>query len=92
MRVDLDTIASMGCCICGAHAQIHHLRRNPETGAHFGLSQRAPDWYVIPLCPTHHQHGGFGVAIHAGVREWERIHGTEAEHWVNVQRKLGRVA
>lgn len=88
----LDAVAELGCVICGAPASIHHLRRNPETGSHYGLSQRAPDCYAIPLCRTHHQTGGYGVAIHAGQREWERIHGTEAEHWQRVQERLGRVA
>jgi hypothetical protein len=35
---------------------------------------------AIPLCPTHHQHGGYGVAIHAGKKAFEAAVGmTEVE-------------
>jgi hypothetical protein len=32
---------------------------------------------AIPLCPNHHQNGGYGVALHAGQREWEKRYGSE---------------
>jgi hypothetical protein len=34
---------------------------------------------AIPLCPMHHQHGGWGVALHAGQKEFEKRYGTEEE-------------
>ena len=34
---------------------------------------------AIPLCPMHHQHGGYGVALHAGQKTFEKKYGTESE-------------
>lgn len=44
------------------------------------MGLRARDEDSIPLCERHHRTGGYGVAFHAGQKEWERIHGTQAEH------------
>lgn len=94
----LDAVASLGCIVCRNEgngyvpALVHHLRRNPETGAHLGMSQRAEHAWTIPLCPAHHQYGGFGVAYHAGPREFEKNYGTEVELWNQVEEMLKRVA
>ena len=75
----LDAVASLGCIACynigypDSPANIHHIRAGQ------GMSQRASNYETIPLCPTHHQHGGHGVAIHAGQKTWEATHGTETE-------------
>lgn len=75
----MDRVAALGCIACkneGAGyvpACVHHLK----TG--MGMGQRASNFQTIPLCPTHHQNGGFGVAFHAGSREWQKNHGTETE-------------
>ena len=75
----LDAVAALGCIACynmghmDTPASIHHIRNGQ------GMSQRASNYETIPLCPTHHQHGGHGVAIHAGQKTWEGIHGTERE-------------
>lgn len=69
----LSKIAALGCIICGAPANIHHPRFA------CGMSQRASNWLVIPLCPAHHQHGPFGHAVHNGQQEFEKTYGTEAE-------------
>lgn len=39
---------------------------------------------------THHQHGGYGVAYHAGPAEFERRFGTQAEllEWCNARLKM----
>jgi hypothetical protein len=74
-----DVVAGIGCVVCrnlgygNTPAMIHHIR----TGQ--GMSQRAPDALVIPLCPMHHQQGGRGVAIHAGQKEFENLYGSELE-------------
>jgi hypothetical protein len=49
-------------------AQLHHLREGQ------GMSQRAADTLVIPLCPEHHQgkNGLHGL----GTREFERRYKT----------------
>lgn len=66
-------VASLGCVVCGKPSSLHHPRFC------VGMGQRSSDWLVIPLCPDHHQHGGFGVAIHAGQGTFEKNFGTEQE-------------
>lgn len=76
-RKYLSWVAAMGCIVCrnlgyeNTPSEIHHLR----TGQ--GAGQRASNQTVIPLCPQHHRLGGYGVAIHAGQRQWEKLYGTE---------------
>ena len=78
-------VAELGCIVeiidefgdkrlCGSPACLHHPRGAKfETGG--GLKS---DWKdLLPLCPTHHQHGGYGVAFHAGKRIWEKKFGTQ---------------
>ena len=73
----MGDVASMGCVVCRnaaygeSPAEIHHIRNGQ------GMSQRASNYEVIPLCPTHHRTGGFGIAIHAGQETWEAAFGTE---------------
>lgn len=67
-------VVELGCCICQQEPEIHH-----ETGA--GLALKSSNEDVMPLCHRHHRTGGYGVAIHAGVKEWEKIHGTQ-KHWI----------
>lgn len=56
----LDRVAGLGCILCRhlgngyTPAEIHHLREGQ------GMSQRASDWIVAPLCPEHHR-GRTGV-------------------------------
>lgn len=63
-------VAALGCAICRmlgwgvTPAALHHIREGQ------GMSQRASDMLVIPLCPEHHQ-GDTG--FHGlGEREFER--------------------
>ena len=78
-RDHMGKVAALGCIAClnmgypGTPAAVHHIL----TGA--GMSQRASHYDTLPLCGAHHQTGGHGVAIHAGVKTWEGIHGTELE-------------
>ena len=75
-------VAALGCVVCWREwqvmspAAIHHTDGKTKPGAHL---------QVLPLCAQHHQHGGYGVALHAGRAEWERRYGTQAEllQWVN---------
>ena len=63
-------VASLGCILCRhfdlgeTPATLHHVREGQ------GMSQRASDWLVIPLCKEHHQ-GKTG--IHGGefYRRWK---------------------
>ena len=78
-RQHLDRVARLGCCVCirlgygESPAEIHHQRKLA------GMGQRSSHFDVIPLCPLHHRTGGYGVAIHAGQKEWESRYGTELE-------------
>lgn len=70
----LSRAGEMPCIVCTLQhlgdtpAAIHHLDGKTKPGAHF---------LVIPLCSLHHQNGGYGVALHAGKKEFERRYGTE---------------
>ena len=74
-RAHMDRVAQMGCLICGSPALIHHVRENNEKRNHMK---------VLPLCDRHHRnYGVFGEALHAGVKEWEKNHGTQKE-WLAI--------
>ena len=44
----MNRVAAMGCLLCGQPAQLHHVREGQ------GMSQRASNFCVVPLCPEHH--------------------------------------
>jgi hypothetical protein len=68
-------LADLGCIVCllGGYGhspcEIHHIR----TGV--GKGQRSHWSKAIGLCPSHHRLGGYGVAIHAGVKAFEQAVG-----------------
>lgn len=71
----MNRVAEMGCILCkrlgyeGTPAELHHIRE----GA--GMSQRASDFLVVPLCPEHHR-GKTGM--HGlGSRGFERRYGID---------------
>lgn len=84
----LDRVASLGCIACrnsglgDTPAEIHHC------SAGTGLSVRADNYQVIPLCQIHHRNGGHGVAIHAGRQSWQAVFGTEKELLAQTLREL----
>lgn len=51
-------VASLGCIVCSLEgneevpANLHHVREGQ------GMSQRASDFLIIPLCRKHHQEKG----------------------------------
>lgn len=68
----MDRVAGLGCCLCRrlgygpTPAQLHHIREGQ------GMSQRAQDTLVIPLCQEHHT-GGSGV--HGmGAKAFQRVY------------------
>jgi hypothetical protein len=76
----------LGCLVCGAPAEIHHI----TTGV--GMGQRASNYQTIPLCSNHHRNGGHGVAIHAGKRTWEATFGREVDLLAQVNERLNTEA
>jgi len=72
----MSKVADLGCIVCKhqfliySPAAIHHIDGKTKPDAHFK---------TLPLCPAHHQTGGYGVALHAGRAEWEKRYGTQAE-------------
>ncbi len=51
----MGRVAELGCIVChlldlrsSERPQLHHIREGQ------GMSQRAPNWLVIPLCQEHH--------------------------------------
>ena len=74
----LSRVAELGCFICGGLAEIHHIRTGQGR-------MRASHYDVIPLCPIHHRNGGYGVAIHAGIKGFELNYGSELDMLAKVK-------
>ena len=72
-RAHCNLVASLGCMVCGAPAELHHVMMGT------GLSQRSDHFMVIPLCGVHHRTGQYGEALHAGLAAFEDRYGTESE-------------
>lgn len=90
-KAHLQRVAELHCVVCRnlgfgeSPAEIHHLRSGAGTG------QRSCHRRSIPLCPPHHRTGGYGVAIHAGQKEWEKNYGSEEILLAQINRELGEV-
>jgi 5-methylcytosine-specific restriction endonuclease McrA len=88
-REHMGVVAGLCCVVCrnlrlgDSPAEVHHVRYLAGGG------QRSGNMDTIPLCPAHHRLGGYGVAIHAGQEEWERLYGTEAELLEQVKAETG---
>lgn len=71
-------VVALGCICCsnigieGSPSEAHHI----NSGA---MGKKSSHKHVIPLCHRHHRTGGYGIAVHAGKKEWERRHGTEIQ-------------
>ena len=83
-----DKLSQLGCIVClregWGHSppHIHHIRHG------MGMGMRNNFMNAIPLCPNHHQHGGHGIALHAGQETFESKFGTEEELLADT---LGRI-
>lgn len=61
----MNRVAELGCLICRADAELHHVREGQ------GMSQRASNYLVVPLCPDHHR-GNNGIHSHGFYRMHKR--------------------
>lgn len=66
-----ERVVELGCIICQSPAEIHHCFTS--------MGCKKDDSEVIPLCPAHHRNGGYGRALHAGKKAFEKTYGTEKE-------------
>ncbi|CAB4133828.1 Recombination enhancement, RecA-dependent nuclease [uncultured Caudovirales phage] len=88
-KAHYSKLSQLGCIVCLREGfgysppHIHHIR----TGQ--GMAQRADYLDAIPLCPNHHQNGGYGVALHAGQGKFESRFGTEIELLKHTKRLIG---
>jgi hypothetical protein len=75
----LQSLTDLGCIACllvgirTPSVEIHHLRKG------VGMGQRSNHYRAIPLCAPHHRTGGYGIALHAGQKAFERKYGTEED-------------
>jgi len=67
-REYMGRVAELGCIICGCPASVHHIREGQ------GISQRASNYLVVPLCYEHHQGA---LSIHNAKRQFEGLFGDE---------------
>lgn len=81
-------VADLGCMICAAPAQIHHVVGGSaaEAGIRRGMSQKVSDEHVIPLCMWHHV-GGEGIHT-IGVETWEARYGNQTDMLIALSVKL----
>lgn len=88
----MDRVASLGCIVCknlgfqDSPASLHHIRSG------MGMGQRNDNYHILPLCSKHHQTGGYGIALHAGIKRWEEKHGTEMSLYHQLLGELGRTS
>lgn len=77
----LARVAALDCAVaerwgheCGGRITCHH-----PTGIEWrGMSQKAKDEEVIPLCEAHHQHSRNAIHL-MGKKPWEAKYGTQRE-------------
>jgi len=71
----MGKVAELGCVVCRnlghgpTPALVHH--------AFYGAGKRDKHFLIFPLCPTHHQTGGVGVALHADDKAFYALYGSE---------------
>lgn len=86
-REHIGSVAALGCIVCrnlgfgASPAEVHHIGNGTP-------GKKASNFETIPLCPTHHRHGGHGVAVHAGRKAFEANFGTERELLEQTRREL----
>ncbi|AUR89854.1 recombination enhancement RecA-dependent nuclease [Vibrio phage 1.133.O._10N.222.51.E4] len=75
-KAHIEKVVSLGCVVCSELG----IQDSPAEAHHIGngtMGKKASNFEVIPLCPSHHRLGGYGVAVHAGRKAFESAYGTE---------------
>ena len=66
----MDRVAQLPCCTCGDWpVQLHHVREGQ------GMSQRASNYLVVPLCPPCHTgpSGFHGNKAMMKIKKWDEM-------------------
>ena len=79
-REHIGNVVRLGCVVCrntgldvyDVACEAHHIGGG-------GMGKKSSNKKVIGLCYLHHRGGGHGIAVHAGRKAFEFVHGTEAE-------------
>jgi len=85
----MGRVAALGCYLCqhlgygATPAQVHHLREGQ------GMSQRASNWLVAPLCDKHHANSS-PDGIHGQRRAWKLAHVDEMDALAWVIERLSK--
>jgi hypothetical protein len=93
----MSDVASLGCIVCRTvllkkePATLHHIREGQ------GMSTKASDKHVIPLCPLHHQygtesqHGASYIGFHQNPRLFRDTFGDEWSLFAKVEDLLRKL-
>jgi len=74
--IHMERVAQLPCCVCGAHGvHVHHILQGRTPG------RKAPDWLVLPLCPschtgTHGIHGNQAMLKAQKLTEFQLLNDT----------------
>ena len=83
----MSKVAGLGCIACyinrffDSPAEIHHVK--------LYAGQKRDHMIVIHLCPVHHRHGQYDVAVHLDPAGFESVYGTEKDLLNMVEKMIG---
>lgn len=77
-RAHMADVSTVGCLICGAPAEVHHL---PYPRC---------DFRTVPLCPPHHKTEYGPQAYHYSRRNFNARHGSDEELLARTLRAIGK--
>lgn len=80
-RLHMDRIAKMGCLVCGAQANIHHVMGKGGCILNSRKLRRRDHRFVAPLCQEHHQTGKDSVHDMGSERLFKEVHEIDLIKW-----------